>query len=229
MLHCRWVERWLHVQLAAGSSTAAPAASAAAAAGGASQNHAMQAQTTAQQQVASAAATAAGAPACASCTLAKRGGTSSCTTAGAAGAQQAGSSPSTQGSGRATPSAADTAPTTPTAAAVAAATVTELPSDDNSRGDSTSRLAPPSVGHAAMDEEHEQCAAALARALQQPADLQVLAAAHAVLQDHFGHEEELMRAAGFGGQVGMARRGPLCAGLSAGLLTKCLCMAAFAL
>jgi hemerythrin len=62
-----------------------------------------------------------------------------------------------------------------------------------------------------MDEEHEQCAAALTRALQRPADLQVLAAAHAVLQEHFGHEEELMRTAGFGGQVGGRMGGATCA------------------
>lgn len=58
----------------------------------------------------------------------------------------------------------------------------------------------PSVGHEAMDSEHEVCQAALAALLHSPSR-QALLAVQRVLVAHFAHEEELMRAAGFGGQV----------------------------
>jgi hypothetical protein len=62
-------------------------------------------------------------------------------------------------------------------------------------------LGPPApVGHGDMDQEHAECADALGALLQQPCR-RTLMAAVAVLQLHFEHEERLMRASGFGGQV----------------------------
>mmetsp|Transcript_35076 Transcript_35076/g.98907 ORF Transcript_35076/g.98907 Transcript_35076/m.98907 type:complete len:251 (+) Transcript_35076:267-1019(+) len=57
----------------------------------------------------------------------------------------------------------------------------------------------PSVGHAGMDAEHEALEAALRGA---GASAEALAAAAGLLEEHFRHEEALLREVGFGGGGG---------------------------
>ena len=56
---------------------------------------------------------------------------------------------------------------------------------------------PPKVGVAAMDEEHEECTAALNAMLKNPSR-KSLEETVQVLEKHFQHEEELLRRNGFG-------------------------------
>lgn len=55
----------------------------------------------------------------------------------------------------------------------------------------------PSVGIQSMDEEHARCESALSLLLAKP-NLQSLTKAMEALTEHFQHEEELMKQAGFG-------------------------------
>lgn len=58
-----------------------------------------------------------------------------------------------------------------------------------------------SVGHDAMDADHERCVAAL-RTLKEELTVQSLRAARCEIKTHFEHEEELLRKAGFGASGG---------------------------
>lgn len=73
-------------------------------------------------------------------------------------------------------------------------------SEANSNDDSaiTSLQVPPSVGVDSMDKEHLACTMVLNELLSDPS-MDNLKAAISVLDDHFLHEEELMKQAGFGG------------------------------
>lgn len=55
----------------------------------------------------------------------------------------------------------------------------------------------PSVGHIQMDEEHEQCEAALSQLLSTP-NADTLTQVMELLTSHFQHEENLMKVSGFG-------------------------------
>jgi hypothetical protein len=59
----------------------------------------------------------------------------------------------------------------------------------------------PSVGYSELDAQHQECCGALAELQAQPSPA-AFERARTVLAAHFVHEEGLMRAAGFGGQVG---------------------------
>lgn len=58
----------------------------------------------------------------------------------------------------------------------------------------------PSVGHAGMDTEHEECAVAFAK-LKSERTAAALAALVSELASHFDHEEALLKASGFGAGV----------------------------
>lgn len=66
-------------------------------------------------------------------------------------------------------------------------------SDERTDGESI-----PELGIASMDEEHERCAKALKRALEQPT-IANLKAVLVEIQNHFAHEEGLLVLHGFGG------------------------------
>lgn len=57
---------------------------------------------------------------------------------------------------------------------------------------------PPSVGIDSMDEEHQECTTAINQLLRDPS-LESLKAVIQVLEDHFRHEEDVLRQHGFGG------------------------------
>mmetsp|Transcript_20175 Transcript_20175/g.42344 ORF Transcript_20175/g.42344 Transcript_20175/m.42344 type:complete len:234 (-) Transcript_20175:223-924(-) len=77
------------------------------------------------------------------------------------------------------------------------------PSSNESSGESREEdvLSPnwnlPSVGIKSMDDEHEKCEHVLALLLKMP-NVETLTKTLEVLTEHFQHEEELMRASGFG-------------------------------